>query len=183
MRKTNLRPHIIETAGALFARKGYGNVGISEILKAGAIARASFYHHFESKEGLCAAWLDALHQRSVDYHRALLESAEAPASLLRGYFDSLGKWLLENDFRGCPYTSTATFVRDDEPVVRDVVKTHKIFIRDFFIELAGRIRPGGARDLGELFFLLYSGATIEAQNLRATWPIERAKEAAIRLFE
>ena len=136
MRKTNLKPYILETAGALFARKGYGNVGINEILKAGEIARASFYHHFESKEALCAAWLESLHTRSVEHHRKLLESHKA---------------------------------------------RHKIFIRDFFIELAHRIRPDGGRELGELLFLLYSGATTEAQNLRNTWPVERARKVAEQL--
>jgi hypothetical protein len=38
VRKSNLKPYILETAGALFARKGYGNVGMNEILKAGEIA-------------------------------------------------------------------------------------------------------------------------------------------------
>jgi len=183
MRNSNLRSHIIETAGTLFARKGYGNVGINEILKEGRIARASLYHHFESKEALCAAWLDRLHERSAEQHRRLLDSPETPEKQLADYFDALKKWLPGNDYRGCPYTNTGTFLQDEAPAVRDAIETHKIFIRDFFIELAARRRPGGgAPELGELLFLLYSGATTEAQNLRATWPVDRAKQAALRLF-
>jgi AcrR family transcriptional regulator len=182
MRKTNLRPHILETAGALFARKGYGNVGINEILKAGEIARASFYHHFKSKEALCAAWLETIHTRSVEQHRDLLASNHPPQAILIEYFESLKDWLVKNDFRGCPYTNTSTFLLNDVPKIRDAIATHKIFIRDFFIELAGRIRPeNSAREFGELLFLLYSGATTEAQNIRATWPVDRAAEAAQRL--
>jgi len=181
MRKTNLRPYIIETAGPLFAWKGYGNVGINEILKTGEIARASFYHHFESKDALCAAWLETLHERSVEHHDSLLDSDQAPEAILREYFEALKAWLIENDFRGCPYTNTGTFMTDDAPAVRDAIETHKIFIRDFFIDLAMRVRPDGGRELGECFFLLYSGATTEAQNLRATWPVDRAAEAAQRL--
>ena len=175
MRKTNLRPYIIETAGSLFARKGYGNVGINEILKTGGIARASFYHHFESKDALCAAWLESLHARSVEQHRDLLAGAQPPLEILVAYFESLKKWLLSNGFRGCPYSNTGTFLDDDAPAVRDAIESHKIFLRDFFIDLATRISPeGSARELGESIFLLYSGATTEAQNLRATWPVDRA---------
>jgi AcrR family transcriptional regulator len=183
MRKTNLRPYILETAGALFARKGYGNVGINEILKAGEIARASFYHHFESKEALCATWLESLHTRSVEHHHKLLESRKAPASILQDYFKALKGWLVENDYRGCPYTNTGTFLKDDAPQIRDAIERHKHFIRDFFIEVAHRIDSGGGRELGELFFLLYSGATTEAQNLRATWPVDRAKKVVEQLSE
>ncbi|MFO8027318.1 MAG: TetR/AcrR family transcriptional regulator [Opitutales bacterium] len=103
MRKTNLRPYIIEVAGSLFARKGYGNVGVNEILKTGEIARAGFYHHFKSKEALCAAWLRDLHAGSVEHHRQLLESGGEAIDILRAYFDELKGWLIDNDFRGCPY--------------------------------------------------------------------------------
>lgn len=178
MRKTNLRPHIIETAGALFARKGYGNVGINEILQAGEIARASFYHHFESKDALCAAWLESLHARSVEHHRSLLDSKKKADRILQEYFKALKAWLVGNEFRGCPYSNTGTFLTDDAPAVRDAIETHKIFIRDFFIDLADRSRTKRGRELGECLFLLYSGATTEAQNLRATWPIDRAARAA-----
>jgi AcrR family transcriptional regulator len=178
MRKTNLRPYIIETAGVLFARKGYGNVGINEILKTGEIARASFYHHFESKDALCAAWLETLHLRSIEHHKSLLDSDQVPEAILREYFEALKMWLVNNDFRGCPYTNTGTFLANDAPAVRDAIETHKVFIRDFFIDLAIRVGAEGGRELGECFFLLYSGATTEAQNLRATWPVDRAAEAA-----
>jgi len=35
--------------------------------------------------------------------------------------------------------------------------------------------------MGETLFLLYSGATTEAQNLRATWPVDRALRCAEKL--
>lgn len=182
MRKTNLRPHIIESAGALFASKGYGNVGINEILKAGEIARASFYYHFESKEALCAAWLETLHERSVAHHATLLQSSHPPENVLRNYFDELKKWLLSNNFRGCPFTNTGIFLQDDAPLVRDAIETHKTFIRDFFIDLAVRLDSERGRELGETLFLLYSGATTEAQNLRASWPVDRALHCAQTFF-
>jgi len=181
MRKTNLRPYIIEVAGSLFARKGYGNVGVNEILKTGEIARASFYHHFESKEALCAAWLTDLHARSVEHHRQLLESDGEALDLLRAYFAELKGWLIDNDFRGCPYTNTGTFLDSDVPLIRDQIETHKNFIRDFFIDLAVRLQPSEGRELGEALFLLYSGATTEAQNLRASWPVDRAQRCAEKL--
>ena len=41
--------------------------------------------------------------------------------------------------------------------------------------------PAAARALGDALFLLFSGAVTEAQNLKATWPVDAAKSAALLL--
>ncbi|MEH7255284.1 TetR/AcrR family transcriptional regulator [Neobacillus niacini] len=52
---------IIEIATALFQKKGYIGVGLSEILKACNISKGSLYHHFPNgKEELLIACLDSL---------------------------------------------------------------------------------------------------------------------------
>lgn len=186
MPRSNLRERLLETAGQLFARSGYGNVGINQILAESGAARASFYHHFASKEQLCAAWLERMHERSVAAHQALLDSRKAPSRKLIEYFVDLKKWLLSNGFRGCPYSNTAAFLRDDSPAIRDAIVTHRLFLRDFFKDLARQIAaPDKAArcDLGELLYLLYSGATIEAQNHHAAWPVDQAIRCVKALLE
>lgn len=181
MRKNNLREHILNVAGDLFAQKGYGNVGINEIIKTGEVARASFYHHFESKEALCVAWLENMHQNSIAHHNQLLSSDAAPKTIIHDYFKELKKWLKENNFRGCPYTNTAIFIVDEAPLVREQIQAHKIFIHEFFTTLANRLSADKGPALGDALFLLYSGATMEAQNLRDTWPVDRALDTAAEL--
>ncbi|MGJ8650296.1 MAG: TetR/AcrR family transcriptional regulator [Opitutaceae bacterium] len=181
MRKNNLREHILNVAGDLFAQKGYGNVGINEIVKTGEIARASFYHHFESKEALCVTWLENMHLNSLAYHHKLLGSDSDPKTIIYDYFKELKKWLIKNNFRGCPYTNTAIFIVDEAPLVREQIQVHKISIRDFFTDLSIRLCPDKGPALGDALFLLYSGATMEAQNLRDTWPVDRALESAAKL--
>lgn len=183
MRKSNARERILETAGRLFSRNGYALVGINEIIAQSETAKASFYQHFPSKEKLCAEWLKLTHERSVASHDAILKSKKAPQRKLRDYFNDLKKWLLENNFRGCPYTNTASMLNTEAPEIREQVEIHKLFIRDFFIELArGFTKPDRARQVGAALFLLYSGATAEAQNVRSTWPVESALETAESLI-
>ena len=87
-----------------------------------------------------------------------------------------------NEFRGCPFTNTVSAVPDDSPAIQEKVDEHKLFLRDFFIELARRFTEGkAARQLGTTLFLLYSGATTEAQNLKTVWPIEAAAASAVDL--
>lgn len=182
MRKQNAKERILETAGELFSQRGYGSVGINEIIDKSETAKASFYNHFPSKEQLCSVWLGDTHDRSEARHEDLLKSDTAPLKLVEEYFQSLKPWMRDNGYRGCPYTNTAAVLSDEAPAIREKVDEHKLFLRDFFIELAGKFTRGrAARQLGMTLFLLYSGATTESQNLRATWPIDAAAEAAVAL--
>ena len=79
MKKQNARERILETASDLFAARGYSTVGINEIIEKSETAKASFYHHFPSKETLCVTWLSETHARSDVRHEAILK-AEGEAS-------------------------------------------------------------------------------------------------------
>lgn len=182
MRKANARQRILETAGELFRKNGYALVGINEIIAKSETAKASFYQHFPSKEILCAGWLKAMHERSVEHHQALLGADLSAERKIRDYFNELRNWLRDNDFRGCPYTNTASMLNTEAAAIREQVQLHKLFLRDFFVELAQQINPSDGRSLGSALFLLYSGATAEAQNVRDDWPVEAAIEAAERLI-
>ena len=48
------REQIIDAAGALFRSKGFGGVGVAEIMKAADLTHGGFYGHFASKDDLIA---------------------------------------------------------------------------------------------------------------------------------
>lgn len=54
------RAHILRTAGAMFAARGYSEVSIGDIIEAAEIARGTFYLHFETKRALVEELLDTL---------------------------------------------------------------------------------------------------------------------------
>ena len=179
MKKPNARERLLETAADLFTERGYGAVGINEIIEKSETAKASFYHHFPSKENLCLTWLEETHSRSDSRHDAILKAPGDAKEKVLAYFTSLKEWMQAKDFRGCPFTNTVTSLDKDSPPISEQVELHKLSIRDFFIDLAREIAPVGSasRRLGTTFFLLYSGATTEAQNLQSNWPIDAAMES------
>lgn len=179
---SDARQQILETSAQLFAQRGYELVGINEIIEKSGVAKATFYAQFKSKEKLCAEWLKAEAAKSEAAGSALLKDASSPEAKVKAKFDSLLKYCRTSDFRGCPFSITASMTQPSSEV-RDVIRDYKAQSRVFWQSLALEFRrdPAEARALGDAMFLLFSGAVTEAQNCRHTWPAEAAKAAALKL--
>lgn len=185
MKKPNARNRILETAGRLFHERGYSEVGINEIIGKAETAKATFYQHFPSKELLCEAWLESVHERSEVGRSDILHSDQAPAAKIDQYFGELQSYMESSNFRGCPYSNTSAVV---EPACTGIVQRvaeHKKSIRQFFCDVAEEVTGGveEAERLGETLCVLYSGAATEAQNLREIWPVTAARRAAQELCQ
>lgn len=184
MRKPNARERILETAGKLFFERGYSEVGINEIIEKAGTAKASFYQYYPSKESLCEAWLRSVHDNSECSRSELLNNCCSPVQTLEYYFDQLEKFLIDSGFRGCPYSNTGAVSDETCSGIIGQIRSHKESIRDFFRAVSARqfSDPEQAHIVGDRIFILYSGASSEAQNLRAIWPVHVAKAASLELF-
>lgn len=185
MRKPNARERILETASRLFHKRGYSEVGINEIIEKAETAKASFYQHYPSKEALCEAWLSSVHEKSEMSRSEILDSDASPAEKLSLYFDQLGTFMKQSEFRGCPYSNTGAVSGGECRGIREQIRSHKASIRDFFREICFQ-KCGDrtkANQTGDRIFVLYSGATTESQNLKELWPVDSAREAAISILE
>lgn len=172
----------MSAAASLFGERGYECVGINEIIAKAGIAKATFYQHFPSKEQLCAAWLREEAERSVEAQHRLLSDPRPVVERLEERFDGLKSWLEVGNFAGCPFCVTAAMTQPDSGL-RVPVEEYREQAREFWRELASQHEPAKkkARQLGDAWFLLYTGAATEAQNVRALWPVKRAKRAALAL--
>ncbi len=179
---TDTRQRILDTAARLFAERGYELVGINELIEKSGVAKATFYQHFRSKETLCADWLKQEAAGAEREARTLLDSALPAREKVAAKFDGLREHLRASEFRGCPFSNTATVMTQDNQV-RGVVNEYKSGSRLFWQALALQLRrdPSAARQLGDALFLLFSGAATEAQNARELWPVDSAKTAALAL--
>ncbi len=179
---TDTTQRILDTAAKLFAERGYELVGINELIEKSGVAKATFYQHFRSKEKLCAEWLSQEALRSEQEARAFLDVDMPALDKVARRFEQLGHHLVASEFRGCPFSNTATVMIEDNEV-REVVRNLKSATRLFWQALALQLPRDSAtaRAIGDGLFLLYSGAITEAQNAKAVWPVESAKAAALAL--
>ncbi len=184
MRKPNARERILETAGRLFFERGYSEVGINEIIEKAGTAKASFYQYYPSKESLCEAWLRSVHETSECYRIELLKNCCSPVEALGCYFDQLETFLINSGFRGCPYSNTGAASDQRCSGITGQIQSHKASIRGFFRSIAALQFPDPeqADEIGDRIFILYSGASSEAQNLKAIWPVHVAKAASLEML-
>ena len=70
----------IQAAYELFARHGIQAVGVDEIIRRAAVAKATFYHQFASKDDLVLEFLNLREQR---WTRAWIEGKPAAAPTAR----------------------------------------------------------------------------------------------------
>ncbi|MHA7241316.1 TetR/AcrR family transcriptional regulator [Arthrobacter sp. TMS1-12-1] len=85
--------------------RGVRAVGANEIIAASAVAKATFYRHFPSKDNL----IEAFFKRRQDLFTIGYLAAESlrrgttPREQLLAIFDIFDEWFQAPDFTGCPY--------------------------------------------------------------------------------
>ncbi|MBN1336093.1 MAG: TetR/AcrR family transcriptional regulator [Deltaproteobacteria bacterium] len=87
------RDEILDVARRLFMTRGYEHTSIQSIIAEVRIAKGTFYHHFQSKEGLLEALVDRLQVEGTALLAPVLDdpSLDAP-SRLRTVFTRVGAW-------------------------------------------------------------------------------------------
>jgi AcrR family transcriptional regulator len=182
MSKLPPRELILAKAGELFHLRGYGSVTIEEVITATGISKAAFHQSFSSKSNLGAAWLERLAKRMAIIQKSFLEKPGDRDRRLRRYFYSMRTWLEANGFRSCQFANTAACVGPEEEEIIYLIDQYKRAQHKFFIDVAKTlVEERDAQRIGTSIFLLYSGAMTEAQNLKATWPLEDALAASEQL--
>jgi TetR/AcrR family transcriptional regulator, transcriptional repressor for nem operon len=92
MTTKSTRDHLIDTGLKLMHQNGYNATGLTEILKAAAVPKGSFYHHFGSKEDFAAAALGRYTARAAEHSAAVLSDSKVPPlKRLKRYFTDLMK--------------------------------------------------------------------------------------------
>jgi hypothetical protein len=126
-----------------------------------------------------------MHDRSEIFRAELLSANGTPAEKLARYFDQLESYMENSQFRGCPYSNTSAVSDEQCCGIIEQIRSHKESIRRFFRSLAALqfSDPDTAAAMGDRIFVLYSGATGEAQNLKAMWPVHTARAAALEIFK
>jgi AcrR family transcriptional regulator len=77
------RAALVDVARALFAERGFAAVSIEEIVQGARVTRGALYHHFEDKQALFRAVLEAVESEIADRMRAAAKKEREPWAQLR----------------------------------------------------------------------------------------------------
>jgi TetR/AcrR family transcriptional repressor of nem operon len=170
------RRAIIAAATRLFRERGVSGVGVTELMKSAGFTQGGFYNHFESKDDLVAAVLNAA---MAEGKADLVQGAKAP---LAGEASSYRRFVVhylslphrDDVGSGCPIAGFAT------EVSRTGGEPQSSYARGFddaVTVIAGVLAAEGAADgqrtLREQAIALYSqlvGALILARSVTETKP-------------
>jgi AcrR family transcriptional regulator len=182
----NANKKILETASRLFYEQGYHVTGINQVIAEAGVAKASFYHHFSSKEELCVAYLHKRHQDWFSWLQQEVEQNEDDQKRLLSLFTFLERWLPDSNFRGCAFLNIASEFPSPDSKIRLLVVNHKNALQDYIRQLVDRLnissKKNNAAMLADLIYLLFEGAITTSQIYRSTQPIQAAREAVKQLI-
>jgi TetR/AcrR family transcriptional repressor of nem operon len=111
------RDRIIDTAGALFRAKGFGGIGVADIMKAADLTHGGFYGHFASKDDLVAQASRRTMARAAANWTKLVEAApDNPyAALLEHYLSPKHR---DDPGKGCAFAALGNDAARSGKIVR-----------------------------------------------------------------
>jgi TetR/AcrR family transcriptional repressor of nem operon len=111
------RDRIIDAAGALFRAKGFGGIGVADIMKAADLTHGGFYGHFASKDDLVAQASRRTMARAAANWTKLVEAAlEKPyAALLEHYLSPKHR---DDPGKGCAFAALGNDAARSSKIVR-----------------------------------------------------------------
>ena len=179
--KHAVRDRLLETAARLFYEKGYVSTGVNEVIKQAGICKASFYHHFKSKEDLLVTTLEQRHDKMMAELREVVSKGSTPAEKIGRVFEWLGNACKCGvSSNGCAYLNMVSEFRDASSRVRELVRWHKDVFRRFLFELVeAHFRGQGKsedelKDVGDEIYLLAEAVFAASPVHQCTWPAETA---------
>lgn len=162
-RPSAVRERVLATASKLFYSQGVHAVGVDLVVAESGIAKTSLYRHFGSKDALIAAFLA---QEDADFWRQWSAIAEQhqddPEDELAAYLDWMEVRLRRPGYRGCPQLNVAAEIPDPKHPARRVAEAHKQKMRQFFSQVAKRLKLHHPNRVGAQLAMVFDGAFISA---------------------
>ena len=162
------RERLVAAAVELFYRRGFGAVGIDQVITAAGVTKTTFYKHFEGKDDLMVAAVQRRDEwESQAWDRAVCKLAgDDPARQLLAMVDVMDLWFNDPDFGGCMFLNTAAEFPNPHDPVHQAAAQYKRRSRDHRRDLAraAGAAPAAAETFADCFTALIEGALILRQT-------------------
>src|SRR5271170_7001164 len=134
------RDRIIDAAGALFRAKGFGGVGVADIMKAADLTHGGFYGHFASKDDLVAqACQQVMALAAKNWEKTATDDPDHPyATLLSRYLSPRHR---DEPGRGCVFAALGADAARSGQLVHDAFAAGL----EPLIDLLAKSAPGSTR--------------------------------------
>jgi AcrR family transcriptional regulator len=176
------RQRILDGASELFYQDGIRATGINTIISYSGVAKATFFKYFPAKDDLVLAWLQQPASRWLDRIRTELDAKTAsPANKLLGFFDLLGEWFAQDDFRGCAFQNAAAESPETAHPVRQAAHDYSLEIQGYLRRIARDAGLSNPARAAEQLHLLVEGAIATAVATRSPAAARVARAAAKRI--
>ena len=155
------RGRLLATATRLFYAEGVHAVGIDRIIAEAGVAKATFYHHFSSKDELVRAYIveqDRLGRAAV----ADLPEA-APHEMLFAILGRLAQAALQPGYRGCPFLNAAAEYPDPASPVRKAIDDHRRWNRELLRALLGAAGQPDPASTADILMLIADGVLVSGE--------------------
>ncbi|MBO3748508.1 TetR/AcrR family transcriptional regulator [Streptosporangiaceae bacterium NEAU-GS5] len=169
------RNRILETATRLFYTEGIHTVGVDRIIAEAGVAKATFYHHFPSKDELVSAYLTTEYERQ---RGALSALPGEGVERIRTIFAKLAELSDGPGFRGCPFLNAAAEFADPAHPVRTIVGDYRDWFRGLMRSLLAEAGRADADRTAEFLLLLRDGVTVSG-GLGDSTTVHTAVETAV----
>jgi AcrR family transcriptional regulator len=166
--QTQVRDRILETASALFYRRGVRAVGVDLVVEEAGVAKTSLYRHFKTKDDLIAAFLE---REDEDFWRCWDSVAQRQPTDAKAELEAQLAWIGERvgraNYRGCPQLNVAAEFPDPAHPARAVATAHKNELRRRLKQIAERLHARRPDELASQLALLINGAFVSLQIFSA----------------
>lgn len=160
MQKNETREQIVRSASDLIWRQGYNRTSVDDIIRGAGICKGSFYHHFDSKESLGLAVIDAWTDHFGSHIRANLSVGRTPEQNLHAILDAMVSAQEESGYLGCPLGRLALEMGDVSEVFRARLQAGFDGLREMFatyLREAG-MEPATASEHGRYMLATLEGS-------------------------
>ena len=163
---SSARERIVHTAYELFTRRGIRAVSVDEVIARAAVAKATLYRHFPTKDDLVLAVLE---RRDQLWTYELIEAqsrrrGDTPEEQLLAIFDVLYDWFNQHDdYDGCSFIKVLLEMGPTHPTGQACIA----YMANFRTIIRQRALAAGLLKTDEFarsFHILIKGAIISANE-------------------
>lgn len=185
------RERILKTASELFFHQGVRATGINEVIEKSGVAKATFYHHFPTKDDLCLAYLRERNATEFATVAAYVRDHDSPRERFLSVIEAVLPWLEANRLRGCVFLNMVAEVPDPANVLRNEGVQHYERLHRLVSELAADLVDSDPRsydhvdaeELANDYLLILGGAIAMTEIYHDLWPARHAVSLIKRLID